>query len=271
MSEAPIWGRYVELRPDKLAAIRSHAPVAYVPWGGMEWHGPHLPLGIDGIVADAVALRAVRRTGGVLLPTVWLAANVLPHPDSMSLSSGLLSQLLDTMLAQLAAAGWRVVVLTSGHYGHAHELTMIAAAERAIQQHGLLALAAPCFALVDEAMQDRAALWESSMALALRPELVHLQSLGLAPLRPESSGVIGRDPRDTASASLGNSALNLAGERLAAAVSELLIANNTAPLQALYTERRARCHSFLERFGTDLDQATQAWWADLIHDTSAES
>ncbi len=271
MSEAPIWGRYVELCPDQIVAIREHTPVVYVPWGAMEWHGPHLPFGVDGIVADAVALRAVRRTGGVLMPTTWLAANMLPHPDSITLSSGLLSQLLDTILPQLAAAGWRVVVLLSGHYGHAHELTMIAAAERAIQQYGVLVLAAPCFALVDEAMHDRAALWETSVAMALRPELVHLQHLGQQPLHPATSGVIGRDPRATASVSLGTSALNLAGERLAAAVNELLIANNTAPLQALYTERRARCQAFLDRFGSDLDQATQAWWADLIHDTPAES
>jgi creatinine amidohydrolase len=271
MSEPPVWGRYFELRPAELAAIRSQKPVIYLPWGALEWHGPHLPLGIDGIMAEAVASRSIRRTGGVLMPTSWWPTITLSHADSLNASGAMLSETLDSLLSQLAAAGWRVVVLTSGHYGHAHELTMIAAAERALTRDGLLTLAVPPLALVDESMVDRAAIWEASVALALRPDLVRIEMLGHQPLRPETSGVIGRDPRDTASSSLGTSALNLAAERLAAAVNELHETNDPAPLRALYSQRRARYQAFVERYGSDPEQATRAWWDDLIQEKPAES
>jgi creatinine amidohydrolase len=162
-----------------------------------------------------------------------------------------------------------VAVLVSGHSGHAHELAMIEAAERAMRKSGLLALAVPPLALVDEAMLDHAALWETSLALALRPDLVRLDMLGREPLQVESSGVIGRDPRNTASASLGTSALNLAVERLAKAVSELLASDDPAPLYALYTERRERYRSFAERYGSDVEQATRIWWDDLMKERPA--
>ncbi|MBX0326999.1 creatininase family protein [Oscillochloris sp. ZM17-4] len=269
MGDPPVWGRYFELRPADLAAICDKVPVAYLPWGALEWHGPHLPLGLDGVVAEAVASRAIRRTGGVLLPTTWWPAGALPHPSSLSAAGASLGDLLDGLFAQLAAAGWRVAVIVSGHHGHAHELAMIDAAERAISRHGLLALAVPPLALVDETMLDHAALWETSLAMALRPDLVRLDALGREPLRIETSAVIGRDPRDTASASIGVSALNLAAERLAAAVIELRETDNMAPLRALYAQRRARYESFVERFGSDGERATRAWWDDLTQEKPA--
>jgi creatinine amidohydrolase len=146
---------------------------------------------------------------------------------------------------------------------------MIDAAERAIDRHGLLTLAVPPLALVDESMLDHSALWETSLAMALRPDLVRLDALGHGPLSLKTSAVIGRDPRHTASASIGTSALGLAAERLATAVSELLDSNDPAPLRALYTQRRARYQSFVERFGPDMDLATQAWWDDLTQEKLA--
>jgi creatinine amidohydrolase len=105
--------------------------------------------------------------------------------------------------------------------------------------------------------------------MALRPDLVRMDMLGREPLRVESSGVIGRDPRNTASASLGTSALNLAVERLAKAVSELLASDDPAPLYALYTERRERHRTFAERYGSDVEQATHVWWDDLMKERPA--
>ncbi|NTW00676.1 MAG: creatininase family protein [Oscillochloris sp.] len=271
MGETPIWGRYFELRPADLTVIRNTVPAVYLPWGALEWHGPHLPFGMDGILAEAIATRAIRRTGGVLMPTTWWPAGTIPHRDSLSAAGALLGDLLDSIFAQLAKAGWRVVVVVSGHHGYAHEITLIAAAERAIVRYGMLALAVPPLALVDEAMLDHSALWETSLALALRSDLVRLDSLGRDPLQAESSAVIGRDPRNTASASLGVSALNLASERLAAAVSDLINSNEPAALRAFYAQRRVRHQAFVERFGADMEQATKAWWEDLTQEKTVGS
>ncbi|MFM7677266.1 MAG: hypothetical protein ACKO83_00300 [Roseiflexaceae bacterium] len=42
----PRWGRYTDLHPDALAQILAHTPIAVLPWGALEWHGAHLPLGM---------------------------------------------------------------------------------------------------------------------------------------------------------------------------------------------------------------------------------
>src|SRR5262249_53372104 len=125
MNNTRAWGRYAELRPDQLEAILAETPVAYLPWGALEWHGPHLPLGLDGFTAEAVAERAVRRTGGVLLPTTWWPITALPHRLSLSIRSEVVQALWDGIFAELARAGFRVVVLLSGHYAQAHELVLM--------------------------------------------------------------------------------------------------------------------------------------------------
>ena len=174
MANTPPWGRYAELRPEQLEAIMAVAPVAYVPWGALEWHGPHLPFGLDGFTAEGVAERVVQRTGGVLLPTTWWPITALPHRYSLSIGSDVVQALWDGIFAELARAGFKLVVLLSGHYAQGHELVLMDAAEHAIAAHGLLVLAVPPLALVDEEMLDHAAHWETALLLALRPRLVAL-------------------------------------------------------------------------------------------------
>jgi len=264
MTNALPWGHYAELRPAELAAIRERAPVAYLPWGGLSWHGPHLPLGLDTLLAEAVAERCARRTGGVLLPAVCWPLGPAPHPDSLGLRATTLRALLSDALAALAAGGWRAAVLVSGHYSPGSDLLMIQAARSAIADYGLLVLAVPPLGLVDDEMLDHAALWESSVLLALRPDLVELAALGDGPLHPATSGVVGRDPRHTASASIGLSTLNLAVERIVTAVRELVERRDPAPLHALYAQRLEHHQAYLARFGDDPDQSTAAWWQELL-------
>lgn len=259
----PPWGRYAELRPDALAEIRAQAPVAYLPWGALAWHGPHLPLGVEGTLAEAVAERAARRTGGALLPTAWWPAGGPALPESLTVRPAVMAELWDDVLGGLARAGWRVAALITGTYHPGHELALMGAAERAIERHGLLALATPPLAMVDEEMLDHGGLWESSLLLATRPEQVRLAALGAGPLTPASSGVVGRDPRGTASASIGTRSLGLAVERISAAVGQLLSEGSPAPLHALYAQRRERYQALIERHSGDPAAISAAWWEKL--------
>lgn len=260
----PRWGRYVELRPDTLADIRAAVPVAYLPWGALEWHGPHLPLGLDGIVAEAVAERVARSAGGVVLPTTWWPITALPHADSLSVRSAVIRALWDDIFAGLARARWRVVVVISGHYSQGHELMLMDAAESAMDRHNLLVLALPPLALVDEEMLDHAALWETSLLLALRSGWADLDALGTGPLAIAQSAVLGRDPRGLASASLGSTTLDLAVERITRAVTHLLEKGQKASLRALYEQRRVRYKDYLARYGNGSpEKAAQRWWHDI--------
>ncbi len=262
MNDTPSWGRYAELRPDDLEWILETAPIAYVPWGALEWHGAHLPFGLEGITAEALAERVVRRTGGVLLPATWWSISALPHRFSLALPSEVIQSLWDSIFAELARAGFRMVVLITGHYTQGHELVLMDAAEHAIAEHGILVLAVPPLALVDEAMLDHAGHWETALMLALRPKLADLSQLDDAPLDPATSAVLGDDPR-RATAGHGESALMLATERLAVGVQSLMQHGGPSVLRELYARRRANYQQFVERyFRGSWDDALAAWWGE---------
>jgi creatinine amidohydrolase len=260
MTGTALWGRYAELRPAELEAIVASAPVAYVPWGALEWHGPHLPFGLDGFVAEVVAERAARRTGGVLLPTTWWPITALPHRFSLSVHSQVVQALWDGIFAELARVGFRVVVLLSGHYAQGHELVLMDAAEHAIAAYGLLVLAVPPLALVDEEMLDHAAHWETALLMAIRPRLVDLDALEPGPLRPATSAVLGEDPR-RATPGQGEAAITLATDRIAASVAALLAHGGPDVLRELYARRRAGYQRYVERyFRGSWEDAILAWW-----------
>ena len=264
MTETVQWGRYAELRPAELEALVAAAPIAYVPWGALEWHGPHLPFGLDGFTAEAVAERAARRTGGVILPTTWWPITALPHRFSLSIHSQVVQTLWDGIFAELARARFRVVVLLSGHYAQGHELVLMDAAEHAIATHGLLVLAVPPLALVDEAMLDHAAHWETALLLALRPRLVDLDTLEPGPLKPASSAVLGDDPR-RATPTQGEAALALATDRIASSVIALLSHGGPDVLRELYSRRRAGYQRYVERyFRGSWEEAILTWWHERI-------
>lgn len=56
-------------------------------------------------------------------------------------------------------------MLISGHHAEGHELVLMDAAEHAIAEHGILVLAVPPLALVDELMLDHAAHWQTALLL----------------------------------------------------------------------------------------------------------
>jgi creatinine amidohydrolase len=78
------------MRPDEVVAARRHAPVAFLPVGPLEWHGPHLPLGTDGLHAWHVSVRAARQVGGVVLPALFAGTDGLRPPGDGPESLGAL-------------------------------------------------------------------------------------------------------------------------------------------------------------------------------------
>src|SRR5256885_16572734 len=65
---------YELMRPAEIAQARARLPLAFIPIGPLEWHGPHLPMGMDGLHAHTVAMEVARRVGGVVLPTYYLGS-----------------------------------------------------------------------------------------------------------------------------------------------------------------------------------------------------
>ena len=107
--------RYERLPAATLERLREEAPLAYVPIGPLEHHGPHLPMGVDGFSAHELSLRAARTSGGVVLPATYLATGCLDLPGTLTFSNELVARFAEETIQQLYKRGFRAVVLLSGH------------------------------------------------------------------------------------------------------------------------------------------------------------
>jgi len=65
--------RQVELlRPSEIKQVLGEAPVAYLPVGPLEWHGPQGILGTDPLNAQSIARETAELTGGIVFPTLFM-------------------------------------------------------------------------------------------------------------------------------------------------------------------------------------------------------
>lgn len=256
--------RYAELTPEELAQIWSDRPIAYCPWGALEWHGPHLPLGLDGLVAERFAERLAAQVGGVLLPTTWLPITTIPHPASLSIRADIVKGIWGDLLNELYRAGARVVCLISGHYAQGHEIELFNAAKTAMLAHAdLFVLAATPLAPLERGEYlDHAGRWETSQLLAARPDLVHLDKFpGM--LGPKKVAVLGEDPR-TAQAEEGEAVTRHALDVWADWIEQVLNVPNKRALIQHYERRIADYQHYVRRYyGGSWEEAIQKWWAEM--------
>src|SRR5690349_2218451 len=82
--------RYELMTPGEIIAARERCPVVYLPLGPMEWHGPHLPLGTDALVAQHLALRVAAVAGGLVMPALFAGTDALRPPEEGAQSLGAL-------------------------------------------------------------------------------------------------------------------------------------------------------------------------------------
>jgi creatinine amidohydrolase len=128
------------LRPGQLNDERKRCPLVFVPIGPLEYHGPHLPVGMDAINATQCALAACRRLGkGVVHPTLYWGTE-RERPEWMLESLGfkrsdwiigmdfpaaiwkshyyqehLFAQVVANVVEMLIEGEYKVIVLVNGH------------------------------------------------------------------------------------------------------------------------------------------------------------
>lgn len=256
--------RYAEMTPDELETRWETKPLAIIAWGALEWHGPHLPLGLDGIVAEHFAEKLAEKTEGVLLPACWMPITTLPHPTSLQISTEALRMILDELLEGLYSSGARTVCVVSGHYAQGHEIELYEAALRAMENHkGYQVLAStPLEVLEDDALLDHAARWETAQLQAIRPDLVHLDALP-AELKARRCAVLGEDPRKATpeqGAEIMEKALSVWSKWLA----NLMDSNDKASLTEFYTRRKKAYAPYVRTyFMKSWEQALRDWWLTM--------
>jgi creatinine amidohydrolase len=170
----------------------------------IEYHGRHLPLGLDSIKAYELCLRAAGKIGGVVLPATNWAICKIPHKWSIEISRKTEERLLNEVFAQLEGLGFKLVVLLSGHYPVPQVLITKKVADRFMQGSAMKILATNDYELALDIgyYGDHAAMWETSILSSLRPDLVKLDKLKGGEAR-YMNWIAGADPRALASPELG--------------------------------------------------------------------
>lgn len=143
--------RFEELTGRDLGAIDRKRSVLFGAVGPPEIHGPHLPLGTDLRVAEALRDSYARRflhrhrdRDAILLPTLPLGADALPRPGSLQVPSRALEAVLYSWGVGLSRAGFGIMVLADNHGGPRHLLAVEAAAERLWRRHGFILVTPFC-------------------------------------------------------------------------------------------------------------------------------
>jgi creatinine amidohydrolase len=171
----------------QVAAAGADVPVV-LPVAAVEQHGGHLPVFTDSLLLGEVVRRAGEGLGDRVLwaPLLWLG-NSHHHLDfagTLSASPRTYLDLLVDLIDNLIVHGFRRIVLLNGHGGNIVPATqaVFEARQRHRQRGDLLLLSATYWTLGarpreadPDLVQDRmghACEWETSMILALKPELV---------------------------------------------------------------------------------------------------
>ncbi len=204
--------RYAMLRPGQVVERRRRRPVAYLPIGTLEWHGPQNPLGADTLQAEGLALLCARRGGGLVFPPLYygesrseslMEANAADRerdrggdgPAARELRTGhrqpfspteqvlQYQRLLLHVLAEIESLGFALGVLVAGHYpliDHARAAVLLFNKRHHSKYHGMLAWACVDYLFLQDRYAeagDHAAGWETSHLMALHPETVDLATL----------------------------------------------------------------------------------------------
>jgi creatinine amidohydrolase len=202
-------------------------PLVCVPIGSCEQHGPHLPLGTDTLIAEALATAlARRRTDTVVGPTLTVTASGehAGFPGTLSIGTDATAEIIVELVRSADWSGG--VVLVNGHGGN-REAVDDALATLTAEGRRVLGW----WPHVPEG-DAHAGRTETALLLAVRPDLVRVERAEAGAVEPlgalaerlrtegvravSPNGVLG-DPRP-ASDDEGRELLKLLTEQLVTAV-----------------------------------------------------
>jgi creatinine amidohydrolase len=171
------------MSPAELDGALAATPVVYLPLGTLEFHGPHLPIGLDALTAHGVCMGAAQSVGGVVLPPVYQGTggghSAYPWTIMMSSADSIRSHLEQTLI-RLESMGFRLAVVFTGHFADEQlELIDQLARDWDAEPGRDLELFATAVNRCPASPRppDHAGAFETSLLHALHPELVHLDRL----------------------------------------------------------------------------------------------
>jgi len=118
---------------DFRAAIQQAKGTCLLPFGILEKHGPHLPLGTDLLNVRFAALHAAEQEFAVVFPEYYFGQifEAKHQPGTVAYSMELQLKLLQETTDEMARNGCKKVVIVNGHGGNEHLLPFFAQAQMA--------------------------------------------------------------------------------------------------------------------------------------------
>lgn len=186
--------------------------IALLPVGSTEAHGPHLPLGTDVVIAQAVAARVADRLSAagrraVIFPAVAYSLTdfARPFPGTVSVAAEAARAYLTEVFAALAATPFRRVGILNHHLEPAH-FRLVHEAAQAARERADADIVVPDHRRRPFSEQlgpefthggSHAGWYETSLVMAAAPGLVREDARGALPeLAVDLPGLIKAGRRD---------------------------------------------------------------------------
>jgi creatinine amidohydrolase len=195
--------RFEEVAGFEASEIASRYPIAVLPLGSLEFHGPHNPLGSDLIIISGIAERVAARTSGLLFPTLAFTqcpAHTAHFLGTMSIRPEVMTLYLADILRTVLHLGFRKLLVLNGHDGNIGP-GRGAAAQVADETRDSAILFASWWEFLPGDMMKNLGMFrqtngghghggplETSAVAAFRPDLVHLEKAKDLPEPPDLSG-----------------------------------------------------------------------------------
>jgi creatinine amidohydrolase len=163
------------------ARVNAYA-LAVVPIGSVELEGPHLPLGVDTIVAEGISKIIARESGVLIGPVIPVGYSKWfePFPGTISIENETLCRFIGDYCRSLIRHGIRRILFLNAHRGNNAAIEIVS--HRLIAEHqvrvgmvNLWKLAADLINgknIISEGKFTHAGELMTSMVLAIHPEVV---------------------------------------------------------------------------------------------------
>jgi len=126
---APLSVHWEELTgPDFIQAIQQAQGVCVLPFGILEKHGAHLPLGTDLINVRYVTEKAAQKNYAILFPAYYFGqiAEAKQEPGTIAYSLHMQVDLLQETTDEMGRNGCSKIIIVNGHGGNEHLLPFFA-------------------------------------------------------------------------------------------------------------------------------------------------
>jgi creatinine amidohydrolase len=110
------------LTKDEFAAAMQAGRWILLPFGTVEQHGPHLPLGTDLCYAEHICSAVAERTNGLMAPALpyGVCRSMRNFPGTISLTPATLTAVVREVMEEYVRHGARKFALITGHAESAH-------------------------------------------------------------------------------------------------------------------------------------------------------